>query len=277
MAYKTIIANIRKHSPTIMGIVNATPDSFSDGGTFTTPAQAIQHATYMQKSGAIIVDIGGESSRPGAKPVTLLEELRRVTPIIQGITKIKSHPLISIDTYKPEVAATALRLGAHMVNDISGLRDPLMRKVIAREQCPVVLMHKQGTPGTMQKQPRYKDVVNDIIAYFKHQITQAKKSGIAQDQIILDPGIGFGKTVQHNLELLQRLPEFKKAFPKHLLLIGASRKSFIGKLTNTENPKDRLPGTLATHLFAVQQGSDILRVHDVSEHVQMLAIHEQLR
>lgn len=276
MAYKTIIANIRKHSPVIMGIVNATPDSFSNDGVYSKPTQAVQYAMQIHNSGAMIVDIGGESTRPGAQSVTLLEELRRVTPIIKGIVKIKSQLIISIDTHKPEVAATALRLGANMVNDISGLHDPLMRKVVAREHCPVVLMHKQGTPGNMQKQPRYKDVVNDIIIYFKRQISQAKKDGIAVESIMLDPGIGFGKTVHHNLEILQRLPEFKKAFPGHLLLIGASRKSFIGKFTNTENPTDRLSGTLAVHQWAVSHGADIIRVHDVAEHVQMLAIHAQL-
>ena len=280
MAYKQIIKRLQSNSPSIMGVLNVTPDSFSDGGKFIDPAAAVKQAVEMEKSGAMIIDIGAESSRPGAKPVDQLEELRRVIPVIQGLQKIrirkksvrtKSKVLISIDTYKPAVAAVALELGADIVNDISGLRDPLMREVVAQAQCPVVLMHMQGMPGNMQKRPQYNNVVNDVSTYFRKQIALAKKSGIRSGQIILDPGIGFGKTVQHSLELLNNIDTFKKKFPRNVLLIGASRKSFIGKLTGAA-VEDRLPGTLAAHIHAVQQGTNIVRAHDVEEHVQALSL-----
>lgn len=277
-----------------MGIVNVTPDSFSDGGKFTNTRLAVKHAEEMIQAGATIIDIGGESSRPGAKAITVLEELRRVVPVIKALVKRKrlvTLPLwrISIDTYKPEVAAIALELGVDIVNDISGLRDPLMRKVVTQAQCPVVLMHmpayakategKLGTPQNIHKSiPQYKNVVEDIITYFKQQIQLAKTDGIKTTNIILDPGIGFGKTVQHNLEILQNLKNIKQAFPKHTILIGASRKSFIGKLTKVETAvEDRLPGTLAVHLWAAQHGADILRVHDVAEHAQALSMQHVLQ
>lgn len=259
-----------------MGIVNVTPDSFSDGGKYTHNRTAVAHAVQLISEGASIIDIGGESSRPGAKPVSVVKELQRVVPVIKALGKKKlGSTLLSIDTYKPEVAAIALELGADIVNDISGLRDPLMRKVIAKKQCRVVLMHMLGEPGTMQKNPRYTNVLTDITHYFKQQIRLAKQDGIAPAHIILDPGIGFGKTVAHNVEILRNIKKIKQAFPKHQLLIGASRKSFIEKLAGGDTD-NRLAGTLAVHLFAAQQGADILRVHDVAEHAQALALHNTL-
>ncbi|MDP3970084.1 MAG: dihydropteroate synthase [bacterium] len=274
MTAKQIIKKIQTNSPLIMGILNVTPDSFSDGGKFTSTQAAVKQALTMIKQGAMIIDIGGESSRPGAKPVNVALELSRIVPVIKSLRK-KSDILISIDTYKPEVAAVALQIGANIVNDISGLRDPLMIKVIATENCPVVLMHMQGTPGDMQKNPRYKNVVKDISKFFKKQINFAKKAGIDPTQIILDPGIGFGKTLQHNLDILDNIDAFKKTFPNHLLLVGASRKSFIQKISGTDTA-DRLPGTLASHFLALQQGADILRVHDVAEHNQLIKMHQAI-
>lgn len=274
-------------SPILMGILNVTPDSFSDGGKFINTRSAVKQAEAMISAGATIIDIGGESSRPGAKTISVVQELQRVVPVVKALVKrrdARSHVStpspwkISIDTYKPEVAAIALTLGVDIVNDISGLRDPLMRQVVAKTQCQVVVMHMLGTPGTMQKHPRYKNVVAEIINFFKHQIQLAKQSGIIQKNIILDPGIGFGKTVEHNLEILQNLKKIKRAFPKYQLLVGGSRKSFIEKITGTETQtNDRLAGTLAVHLWAAQQGADILRVHDVAEHAQALTMQRVLQ
>lgn len=254
----------------LMGILNLTPDSFSDGDNYRTTTSAVNAALRMIAEGASIIDIGGESSRPGAKPVSQALELKRVIPVITALRK-KTKALISIDTYKPAVAAAALTAGANWVNDIRGLRDPEIRRVVAEWQCPVVLMHMLGEPQTMQQKPHYTNVVDDIIKYFQHQIKLAKHDGIKPNNIILDPGIGFGKTVQHNLDIIKHLGEFKKAFPNNHILIGASRKSFIGKLTEAE-VADRLPGTLAAHLIAVQNGATILRVHDVAAHTQALTL-----
>jgi dihydropteroate synthase len=289
----------KNESPLLMGILNVTPDSFSDGGKFTNTRNAVKHAEQMVKDGATIIDIGGESSRPGAKTISVVEELQRVVPVIKALVKRKNLVTrISIDTYKPEVAAIALGLGVDIVNDISGLRGPLMRKVVAQAECPVVLMHmpsyakppkaslaqggatvgKLGAPHNVHTSiPHYKNVVNDIILYFRQQIRLATNDGIKTNNIILDPGIGFGKTIDHNLEILRNIKKIKQAFPKHQLLIGASRKSFIGKLTNTPKAADRLAGTLAVHLAAANDGADILRVHDVAEHIQALRIQQSLR
>lgn len=262
-----------KKLPQLMGILNVTPDSFSDGGQFISPKTAAQQAQAMIAAGATIIDIGGESSRPGAEPVSVKEELHRVAPIFKKIQK--NNFLLSIDTYKPEVAAQVIQLGAKIINDISGLRNPIMRQVAAKAKCKVVIMHMAGTPRNMQKNPHYKNVVQDIIVFFKKQIQLAVADGITRKNIIIDPGIGFGKTVEHNLTILKNLPKFKQAFPDLPLLIGASRKSFIGKITGAE-VNDRLPGTLAVHLAAAQHGADILRVHDVAEHVQALKITQQM-
>lgn len=256
----------------LMGILNVTPDSFSDGGHYRNTTAAVQHALQMVQDGASVIDVGGESSRPGAKPVLVREELKRVLPVIKAIRK-KSRIPISIDTYKPEVAEVALEAGASWVNDITGLQNPDIRRIVAKYRCRVVIMHMLGQPQTMQLQPHYHDVIREINQFFQTQILLARRAGIQKKNIILDPGIGFGKTVAHNLAILHRLPEFKKlGYP---ILVGASRKSFIGKLTGAD-VAHRLPGTLAAHAIAVANGAAWLRVHDVAEHVQYLTIHRKL-
>ncbi len=267
--------SVMKLQVQLMGILNITPDSFSDGGQFFG-RDAINRVSTTVKNmivaGASIIDIGGESSRPGAEPVSVAEELQRVVPIFKKISvKTQNLASLSIDTYKPEVAAQAIKLGAKIINDISGLQNPAMRQIAARTKCKVVIMHMLGEPRNMQAQPHYKNVVQDIIAFFKKQIQLAVADGINRKNIIIDPGIGFGKTVEHNLIILRNLKKFKQAFPDLPLLIGASRKSFIGKLTGAE-VQNRLPGTLALHLYAAQHGTDILRVHDVAEHQQALQL-----
>ncbi|MBI2415457.1 MAG: dihydropteroate synthase [Candidatus Kerfeldbacteria bacterium] len=257
-----------KHLPQLMAILNVTPDSFSDGGRYRTVKQAVCQAKHFISEGANLIDIGGESSRPGAQPVSVVEELRRVIPIIEQIRNFSDIPL-SIDTYKPVVAAVALRYGVNMVNDITGLRDPLMRQVVAQAHCQVVIMHMQGRPGTMLRQPRYNNVVLDIKKFFQQQVRLAQQAGIKKNDIILDPGIGFGKTVKHNLEILKNLQQFSSL--RLPLLIGASRKSFIGKLTGAD-VQDRLAGTLAAHWLAVHNDASIVRVHDVAAHKQFFTI-----
>lgn len=249
----------------IMGILNITPDSFSDGGKYRSTSQAVQHALRMIKEGASVIDIGGESSRPGSKPVSVATELKRVIPVVKALRK-KTAISISIDTYKPVAAKAALAAGATWVNDIDGLRNPDMRQLVAIRNCPVIMMHRQANP-------RYHDVVLDIKKFFRQQIKLALAAGIKKKNIMLDPGIGFGKTVEHNREILVRLGEFKTLGCP--ILIGVSRKSFIGKLTGAE-VQDRLPGTLATHAIAVANGATWLRVHDVAAHQQYLTINRKL-
>jgi len=246
--------------PLLMGILNVTPDSFSDGGKFIDAEIAVRHAQQMVADGADIIDVGGESTRPGSDPVSVDEELRRVLPVIrQLITKIKVP--ISIDTMKPEVADAALEAGASMLNDVTGLRNERMIEVAARHHVPVVIMHMLGTPKTMQANPSYDDVVMDVAQYLRMQAEKAKAAGITQ--IILDPGIGFGKTVEQNLLLIKNIATFKKlGYP---VMMGVSRKSFIGKLTSVEDAGDRLSGTIAAVTVCVLNGADIIRVHDVKE------------
>ena len=257
--------------PYIMGIVNLTPDSFSADGLLDTP-YAIDFIEKMVRDGADIIDIGGESSRPGRKPVSIAEELSRTIPIIKkAANKIKVP--ISIDTYKPEVAQQALDNGAVMINDISGLRNPKMRKVVARYKAAVVIMHMKGNPCTMQKNPVYRSLVDEIIVYLDTSIKLALEAGIAKDKIMVDPGIGFGKTVRHNLEIIKRLKEFKiLGFP---ILIGPSRKSFIGKILNLE-PKERIFGTVPACVLALENGANMVRVHDVKEVKQAITIAEAI-
>ncbi len=256
----------------LMGIVNVTPDSFSDGGKFTTTKAAMLHGLQLANEGAAVLDIGGESSRPGAKPVSLQQELKRVIPVIANLHKKTRVPL-SIDTYKPEVANQAIAAGASWVNDITGLRNPAMRAVVAKSQATVVIMHMLGEPQTMQHQPRYKNVISDIQKFFQQQIKLALAAGIKSNKIILDPGIGFGKTVAHNLTILNHVEAFTTlGYP---VLIGASRKSFIGKLTGAD-VADRLPGTLAAHTVATLHGASWLRVHDVAAHQQVLTLNRKL-
>ena len=246
----------------IMGILNVTPDSFSDGGRFLSPDAAVKRALIMEKEGADIIDVGGESSRPGAEPVPVEEELRRVLPVLERLRGKLRIP-ISIDTTKAEVAEAALRAGASIVNDISALRfDPAMAPLVAKFGAGLVLMHMLGTPKTMQQAPHYEDVVTEVRDFLAERAQYAQSQGIPREAIAVDPGIGFGKTVEHNLELLRRLPELVElGFP---VLVGPSRKSFIGAILGL-GVEERLEGTLAACAVAVVRGADILRVHDVKE------------
>ena len=264
--------------PYIMGIVNLTPDSFSGDGLYKLsavsyqPSAAMDYVEKMVGDGADIIDIGGESSRPGGKSVSIKEELERTIPLIKNIAKKIKVP-ISIDTQKPEVARQALDNGAVMINDISGLRNPKMRKVVARYKAAVVIMHMKGNPRTMQKNPVYRSLIDEITAYLDTSIKLALEAGIAKDKIMIDPGLGFGKTVGHNLEIIKRLKEFKiLGFP---ILIGPSRKSFIGKILNLE-PKERIFGTVPACVLALENGANMVRVHDVKEVKQAITIEEAI-
>lgn len=242
----------------IMGILNVTPDSFYDGGRYLSVESAVKHAEKLVKEGAGIIDVGGESTKPGSEPVSIDTELERVLPVIEKLAKSIKIP-ISIDTQKAEVARQALNLGAGMVNDISALRaDPQMVNVVRDHDVPVVLMHMKGTPRDMQDAPCYKDVISEIKRFFKERIQFTKSNGIREENIIIDPGIGFGKRLEDNLEILRRLNEFKE-FGRPIL-IGPSRKSFIGG-----KPEERIWGTAGAVSVAIMNGADILRVHDVAE------------
>ena len=258
----------------IMGIINVTPDSFSDGGERYDAVKAIADGVAMVKSGAHILDIGGESSRPGATPVSEDEELARVLPVVRGLREETDAP-ISIDTYKSKVARAALNAGADVVNDISALRfDPAMAAMIAAEKVPVVLMHMQGTPRTMQREPKYDDVVREVRDFLAAQLYTAMDAGIAQGMIVIDPGIGFGKTLQHNLQLLRGLPMI--AALGQSVLVGTSRKAFIGRILNAE-PLDRVEGSLATAVASVLAGANIIRAHDVAETAKAVKIADAIR
>jgi len=258
----------------IMGIVNVTPDSFYDGGRRFDAGQAVAHGLAMAASGADIVDIGGESSRPGAEPVSADDELARVIPVIESLRKQSAVP-ISIDTYKAQVARAALYAGADIVNDISALRfDSAMTSVIAEEKVPVVLMHMQGTPRTMQAEPRYQDVVREVRDFLAAQLYEALDAGVAPQAIVIDPGIGFGKNLEHNLQLLRGLPAL--AVLGQPLLVGVSRKAFIGKILKLEADQ-RLEGSLAAAVAAVLAGANILRVHDVAESAKAARMADAIR
>lgn len=259
----------------LMGILNITPDSFSDGGMFyKKPQQAIEFALKMEENGADIIDIGGESTRPSAKVIPLEEELRRVIPVIKILNRRLKIP-ISIDTRKAKVAKEAIEAGASIVNDVSGLRgDVGMKKVIARYGVPVIIMHMKGTPRTMQKRPVYKDLISEIIDYLEESIRLAQKSGVSLENIIIDPGIGFGKTVEHNLIILKNLYQFK--ILGRPIMVGTSRKSFIGKILNLE-VGERIFGTIASCVLAVINGANILRVHDVKEVKQAIKLIDAIR
>lgn len=258
----------------LMGILNITPDSFSDGGLFLKTDEAVRRAEALAEEGADLVDIGGESSRPGADPVPAEEEIRRVVPVIEHLAKRLTIP-ISIDTVKAEVARRALAAGARIVNDISALHfDPEMTPLVAREGVPVVLMHMQGTPKTMQVHPVYTDVIHEIRDFFESRIQWAERSGIPRDRIVLDPGIGFGKTTEHNLEILSRLGEFG-TFGQPLL-IGPSRKSFIGQVLGM-SVEERIEGTAAAVAVGVLNGASIIRVHDVKAMGRVVRMVEAMR
>jgi dihydropteroate synthase len=257
----------------IMGILNVTPDSFSDGGKFQALETAVEHGLQMVAEGADIIDIGGESTRPGANPVQALEEIARTVPVIKKLRE-KTGVLISVDTRKVEVARAALAAGADIINDISALADPAMASVAAETGAGLVLMHMQGTPETMQNNPRYDDVVSNVWNFLEERMNFAVARGVAPEQIVLDPGIGFGKTDEHNLALLKGIPQL--AASGRPVLVGASRKSFIGRITGGE-PDDRLAGSLAIAGFAVLRGAHILRVHDVKESCDAARLVDTLR
>ncbi len=254
-----------------MGILNLTPDSFSDGSTLTPPGAASKHAHNLIEDGAQVLDLGGESTRPGAEPVSAEVELDRVLPLLRDLRG--AGVVLSVDTYKPEVAAEALRAGAHLINDVSGLRDPEMVRVCAAAGAPVVIMHMQGTPGTMQKHPHYDDVKLEVQAYLEATAVQALAAGVPS--VILDPGIGFGKTVAHNLALLRGLPELVAlGYP---VLLGASRKGLIRALSGEGPASERDPGSVALHLWGALAGVAMVRVHNVRAHTQALRVWEALR
>jgi dihydropteroate synthase len=258
----------------IMGIVNATPDSFSDGGEWSGPEGAVKRALELSEEGADIIDVGGESTRPGATPVGEAEELGRVLPVIERLAGRVRVPL-SIDTMKPSVAEAALQAGASLVNDVAANRDdPAMWRLVASTGAGYVLMHMQGTPQTMQQTPAYGDVTNDIGAFFEARLRQVVESGVDRDQVVLDVGLGFGKTVKHNLQLLAELDSFTKW--NRPLLLGASRKSFIAQAAGESRGKDRLAGSLACACWAVQHGVTIVRTHDVAATRQALRLLEAI-
>jgi dihydropteroate synthase len=252
--------------PSVMGIVNVTPDSFSDGGVNFRPEAAVTTARRMVDEGAAIVDVGGESTRPGAEPVSLDEELRRVVPVLEAITDLP----VSIDTAKAEVASRALELGAELVNDVTALRgDERMAETLARADAYVCLMHMRGEPRTMQAEPRYDDVVSDVAAFLEERLRVAVDAGIREDRTCLDPGIGFGKTVEHNFELVRRLDEICAL--GRPVVIGFSRKSSLGRiLGDPQATTGPLSASIAAAVAAYERGATILRVHDVREHVEAL-------
>jgi dihydropteroate synthase len=250
-------------NPKLMGVVNVTPDSFSDGGLFLDAEAAVAHGEKLVREGAEILDVGGESTRPGAEEVSAEEEMARVVPVVRGLADATT---VSIDTSKAAVAEAALDAGATIVNDVTALRhDPEIGALCAERGAGLVLMHMQGDPRTMQDEPSYDDVVDDIKAFLAERVEAAIDAGVAEERIWLDPGIGFGKTLDHNLELLRRLGELREL--GRPLVVGTSRKSFIGKIDGSA-VGDRLGGTIASAVFAAAEGADVLRVHDVAETAQ---------
>mgnify|MGYP003913994423 CR=1 FL=1 len=257
----------------VMGVLNTTPDSFSDGGRFLDTDTATKHGLRLADEGAEIIDIGGESTRPGSEPVSVKEELRRVVPVIERLTK-RCGAVISIDTQKPTVARAALDAGASIVNDIAANRQSTeMWRVVAEARAGYICMHMQGTPQTMQAEPHYDDVLLEVGDFFRERLAVMADHGVSSEQVALDPGIGFGKTLNHNIKLLSRLNRFR--ITQRPLLVGVSRKSFIGKLLGTPT-NDRLPASLACAAWAAAEGAHIVRVHDVAETVQAVRMAEAL-
>lgn len=260
--------------PLIMGIVNVTPDSFSDGGDFAAPDRAVAHGRALLAAGADILDIGGESTRPGAEPVSVEEEIARVAPVIRALAG--QGAVVSIDTRHAAVMRAALDEGAAILNDVTALTgDPGSLALAAESGAPVVLMHMLGDPRTMQADPRYDDVVRDVYDFLARRIAACEAAGIPRGRLIVDPGIGFGKSVAHNVELLRRLDVFHGLGCP--ILVGVSRKRFIGSISRNEPPKERIAGSLAAGLAALDRGARILRVHDAAETAQALAIWMMLR
>jgi dihydropteroate synthase len=254
---------------TVMGVVNVTPDSFSDGGLFLEADAAIEHGLRLAREGAGVLDVGGESTRPGAEPVGAEEELERVLPVVEALTA--GGQRVSIDTTKVEVARAALSGGATIVNDVSAFRfSPEMAGLVAQAEAECCLMHMLGEPRTMQVEPRYDDVVAEVKAFLEERLAFAVAEGVPEERVWLDPGIGFGKTVEHNLELLRRLDEIVAI--GRPVVVGTSRKSFLGKLTGGRPEGERLPGTIATNVMALERGASIFRVHDVAPVADALTV-----
>ncbi len=257
----------------LMGILNVTPDSFSDGGEFLEVEDAVEQGMKMVEQGADIIDVGGESTRPGSDPITIEEELSRVIPVIKALSKKIDVP-ISIDTCKSEVAKRALHAGAEIINDISALRfDPQVKEIVAEHQVPVVLMHIKGTPKNMQQNPYYDDVIEEIITYLRDSIQLAKDAGIQKENILIDPGIGFGKRLEDNLSILKNLREF--TILECPILVGPSRKSFIGKILDLP-VEERLEGSLAALAVSIMNGANIVRVHDVKESKRVAGLVDRI-
>lgn len=262
-AYELLLAR-----PLVMGVVNATPDSFSDGGDFEDPASAVAHGVQLIAEGATILDVGGESTRPGSDPVPFARETARVRPVVQRLAA-EGVP-VSVDTRHVDVARACLEVGASIINDVSGFRDPAMVELAAQHDCGVVVMHMAGEPKSMQAEPHYDDAVIEVGGYLLAQAATLEAAGVARERIALDPGIGFGKTLDHNLALLRGIPVLVEyGYP---VLLGVSRKRFIGEITGVDEPKARLGGSVAAALEAAAAGASILRVHDVAATVQALAV-----
>ena len=265
----------RSRRPLVMGIVNVTPDSFSDGGEFLSPDAAAAHAMELIEAGADLLDIGGESTRPGSRRIDPGEQIARIAPVLRKLA-VATSTAISVDTTRSAVAAAALDLGVAVVNDIcAGRDDPAMFRLVAERHVALILMHMQGEPATMQLKPVYADVVGEIIAFLGERIEVARQAGVAVNRIVVDPGIGFGKTLEHNLEILRRLHEFKSL--GRPLLIGPSRKGFIGRVTGETEPSRRLMGTAAAIAWSIAAGADIVRVHDVAEMASIVRMIDAIR
>lgn len=258
----------------VMGIVNVTPDSFSDGGMFADAEDAVAHGARLADEGADLVDVGGESTRPGADPVPRDEELARVLPVVEGIRAARPDIAVSVDTRDAEVAARAVAVGAAVVNDVSGGRDPAMFEVVRDSGAGLVLMHMRGDPATMQDDPRYEDVVAEVHEYLRERVEAAVFSGIAADRLAVDPGIGFGKDLEHNLAVLRALEAFTDL--DAAVLVGVSRKRFVGSLSGVERAVDRLEGSIAAAVWCAANGADVVRVHDVAATVRALRVTDAL-
>jgi len=258
----------------VMGVLNVTPDSFSDGGDFFDTDKAVEHGIEMAREGAAIIDIGAESTRPGSQAVGAKEQIKRVVPVIEGlVAKIKIP--ISIDSKDYEVTKAALSAGASIINDITSLADKRTAQLAAEKKVPVILMHIQGSPGTMQIEPKYKDVVREVLDYLIGRAKAAQEAGIEKEKIFIDPGIGFGKTLEHNLELLRNINVFVNS--GYRVLVGTSRKGFIGTLTGKKTPKERIFGTAATVALAAAAGVSIVRVHDVAQMIDVVKVVNKLQ
>lgn len=270
------IIEMSKNRPLVMGILNITPDSFSDGNKYLDTELACEYAFRMASDGADIIDIGGESSRPGAEPITIEEEQKRILPVLKKIRHELSIP-ISVDTYHSETAQKAIDLGADIINDISALRfDSEMINIIINYKVPVILMHMKGTPRDMQKDPFYQDCIKEIVDFFDERIAYCKQNGIDKNRLIIDPGIGFGKRLADNLVIMKNIDNLKKFdIP---VMIGTSRKSFIGMITKNDNPaSDRIGGSISSAVASIINGANIVRVHDVKETVEAVKVLEAIR